>query len=86
MVGNIVIDYLVGTIPLLGDLFDVGFKANQRNLELLKKHQETHKNKAIKAPNAKGILIMIALFLVAFLIIAGYITIEIGKVFLGLFA
>jgi len=86
MVGNIAIDYLVGTIPILGDLFDVGFKANQRNLELLKKHQESHKNKDIKVANAKGILIMIALFLVAFLIVAGYITIKVGKIVLGIFA
>lgn len=38
MAGNILIDMAVGAIPLLGDLFDIGFKANRRNVELLKRH------------------------------------------------
>jgi len=29
---------IVGTIPLFGDLFDVGFRANRRNLELIRRH------------------------------------------------
>lgn len=32
---NIAVEGLVGSIPLLGDLFDAGFKANQRNIRLL---------------------------------------------------
>lgn len=31
-------DLLVGAVPLLGDLFDAGFKANLRNLRLLERH------------------------------------------------
>lgn len=38
MVLNLVLDWLVGSIPLLGDLFDFGFKANRRNLILLRRH------------------------------------------------
>jgi Domain of unknown function (DUF4112) len=38
MVGNIVIDALVGTVPVVGDLFDVVSKANMRNLKLLDAH------------------------------------------------
>ena len=33
---NIAIDTVVGSIPLIGDLFDIGFKANIRNAKLLK--------------------------------------------------
>ncbi len=32
---NVLIDTVVGAVPLLGDLFDVGFKANRRNIALL---------------------------------------------------
>ncbi len=39
MIGNIVIDTIVGSIPILGNIFDFTFKANQRNLKLLKEHQ-----------------------------------------------
>jgi len=38
MVLNVAADALAGTIPLLGDLFDVGFKANRRNLDLIERH------------------------------------------------
>ena len=38
MAGNMAIDALVGEIPLLGDLFDIGWKANRRNLDLLERH------------------------------------------------
>ena len=35
MLSNIALDALVGTIPILGDLFDFAFKAQTRNLALL---------------------------------------------------
>jgi hypothetical protein len=38
MVGNIVIDAVVGTVPVAGDLFDMVSKANMRNIKLLDGH------------------------------------------------
>jgi len=38
MVGNIILDTFVGTIPLFGDLVDVAWKANTKNIKLLEKH------------------------------------------------
>ncbi len=32
---NVAVDTFVGEVPILGDLFDIGFKANLRNLALL---------------------------------------------------
>lgn len=32
---NVAVDTFVGEVPVLGDLFDIGFKANLRNLALL---------------------------------------------------
>ena len=37
MILNVVLDTVVGTVPLVGDLFDAAFKANRRNLELLER-------------------------------------------------
>lgn len=34
---NVAVDLIVGAIPLLGDLFDVYFKSNQRNVALLER-------------------------------------------------
>ena len=39
MAANVLIDIAVGAIPLLGDLFDVGFKANTRNVQLLEAYR-----------------------------------------------
>src|SRR5437870_14272 len=38
MVLNAAIDFGIGIIPLVGDLFDFGWKANVRNLALLERH------------------------------------------------
>ena len=35
MLGNVGVYFLVGSVPLVGDLFDVVFKANRRNARLL---------------------------------------------------
>jgi hypothetical protein len=37
MVMNVAIDSLVGAVPILGDLFDVGWKSNMRNVQLLER-------------------------------------------------
>lgn len=38
MLINAAIDFGVGAIPVVGDLFDFGWKANVRNLDLLERH------------------------------------------------
>ncbi len=38
MVLNVLIDTIIGSIPLVGDLFDFGFRANSRNLRLMQEH------------------------------------------------
>ena len=41
MLGNLGFDFLVGVVPLLGDLFDVAFRANIRNADLLENYLAT---------------------------------------------
>jgi hypothetical protein len=38
MLGNVAVDSIVGAVPVAGDLFDAGWKANQRNVRLLETH------------------------------------------------
>ena len=38
MVANVALDGIVGAVPLLGDVFDVAFRANRRNMRLLRDH------------------------------------------------
>lgn len=39
MLGNILIETVIGAIPFAGDVFDAAYKANARNLALLERHQ-----------------------------------------------
>lgn len=50
MAGNVAIDAVLGAIPLAGDLFDFSFKANRRNVWLLRQHFAT-----LAAPRGKGL-------------------------------
>jgi Domain of unknown function (DUF4112) len=38
MLGNVAIDGLFGAVPLVGDAFDVAWRANRRNIKLLRDH------------------------------------------------
>lgn len=40
MVANVGVDWVVGSVPILGSVFDIAFKANRRNLDLLTRHLE----------------------------------------------
>lgn len=40
MIFNIVLDLVVGGIPVVGDIWDFFFRANRRNLQLLIQHHE----------------------------------------------
>ncbi|MEJ7588293.1 MAG: DUF4112 domain-containing protein [Ferruginibacter sp.] len=64
MTFNILIDALIGSIPILGDIFDVAFKANQRNMKLMREHyiEGRHKGGAWK--------LILPLMLVLFICVA----------------
>jgi len=47
MLINLVIDTAIGAIPVLGDLFDIGFKANLPNANTLRKWAEDNRNAII---------------------------------------
>jgi hypothetical protein len=54
MLSNLGIDFVVGLVPLLGDLFDIGFKANRRNARLLRRHFGERLAGEGAAPGADG--------------------------------
>ena len=45
MAANTGVDWVVGSIPVLGTLFDIGFKANTRNVNLLRRHLERERDR-----------------------------------------
>lgn len=40
IIWNGFIDWIVGLVPLIGDIFDIGWKSNRRNVKLLQEHIE----------------------------------------------
>jgi hypothetical protein len=40
MIGNVVVEGLAGAVPVAGDLFDIGWRANRRNVRLLPEYFE----------------------------------------------
>ena len=55
MAGNVGIDWVIGLVPLVGDIFDVGFKANLRNAALMrdfaeKRHADTTSGQTPRQP------------------------------------
>ena len=53
MLINVLIDTVVGAVPILGDIFDLFFKSNRRNYELLREHYE----EGAHTGSAKGVII-----------------------------
>jgi hypothetical protein len=39
MVGNVALETVVGAVPIVGDIFDIVWKANIRNMALLRGHR-----------------------------------------------
>ncbi|GAB3222374.1 DUF4112 domain-containing protein [Hymenobacter seoulensis] len=59
MAFNVLIDTLIGAIPVLGNIFDFAYKANNRNVRLLREHYAEGKHQG----SGKGILLLLAVFL-----------------------
>jgi hypothetical protein len=57
MVGNMALDSTIGAIPLLGDAFDVAFRANMKNMALLRRHLEkrcSRQRRSFRAATIEG--------------------------------
>lgn len=67
MVLNVLLDTIIGSIPIIGDVFDMFYKSNMRNLRLMQEHyrEGRHRGSAWK--------VIIPVLIVLFLIIAGVI-------------
>ena len=69
MVTNIAIDSFVGTVPVVGDLFDVGWKANVKNIELLEKHLDVAESGKSDRLFIFGLVLLLTLIVLGFAVI-----------------
>ena len=61
MLVNLAVDALIGSIPILGDVFDVAWKANRKNLELLRRHQSGADRRPIQRIGDYAVVLLAAL-------------------------
>jgi hypothetical protein len=66
---NIGIDYLVGSLPLVGDLFDAWWKSNQMNVELLRKRATVSASEARQGTLSDWLFVALIILLLAGLVI-----------------
>ena len=62
---NIGIDYLLGSLPLVGDLFDAWWKSNQMNVELLSKRATVSASEARKGTLSDWLFVGLIILLLA---------------------
>lgn len=61
MLTNVLLDTLVGSVPILGNVFDLFYKANVRNLKLMKEHYHEGKHAGSAWPVVLIIMLVLAL-------------------------
>jgi hypothetical protein len=88
MAANIAIDYVLGSIPLLGDVFDVYWKANNRNVALLRRHLEGPIQQRRRAQRGDlwfmvGLFVLLALLLIGCVGVSWFIIASLIKVAVG---
>lgn len=73
MLGNVILDLIIGSIPLIGNIGDFFYKANTKNVALLKQHYYEGKHTG----SGKGILITILIVFLLVVIALVYLFVQI---------
>jgi hypothetical protein len=74
MAFNIAVDYLVGSVPVIGDAFDFVWKANRMNMDLIRERASGHgKGKTSDYLFVFGLIAMLVLILLASIFASGLI-------------
>lgn len=61
MLLNSILDFLVAKIPVIGYFFDFAFKANERNIKMLKEHYHEEKHQGTVWPFVLGAFLILLL-------------------------
>ena len=71
---NVVLDTTVGALPLVGDIFDVYWKSNQRNVALLNRHMLAAPSEQGKLQRSDRWFVVLLITLLALLMIGSIIV------------
>ena len=78
---NVILDFLIGGIPVIGQIFDFFYKANKRNIRLLKEHYYEGKHQG----SGKGIIVTIIIILIVLFVLFIYLIWNLFEWFFSLF-
>lgn len=81
MLGNVGLDALVGTVPILGNVFDLFFKANQRNLLLMRQYYDEDRHRGSVWPVLMVIVVGIASLLAMILVSLVWLASQVADLF-----
>jgi hypothetical protein len=86
---NLAIDYLAGSVPVVGDVFDAFWKSNQMNVELLKRRAQVSAAEAKKGRASDWLFVGLIIFSLIFLALGSaalsiYILVEIERLIVNL--
>ncbi len=76
MMINIVIDAVLGSLPIIGDVFDFIWKANQKNADLLARYKLSS-DEVKKEALLSTVLFVTGVIVIAFLILWGLLTLTV---------
>lgn len=93
MLFNVALDTLVGTVPLLGDLFDLAYRANRKNYGLLTQWREGRGARSVDGdvtssrsphsdikpqPGSRLALVLLSVVLILFVLVPLALTLLVG--------
>jgi hypothetical protein len=67
---NIGIDLLAGALPIVGDLFDLYWKANRKNVELLRRHFKANQMTERRLKRSDGLFVLGMIGLIVVMLVA----------------
>jgi hypothetical protein len=76
MAANIAIDYVLGSIPVVGDVFDAAWKSNQMNVELLRQRASVGAEEAAQGRASDWLFLAV--------IIVGLLALLVGSIAVSL--
>jgi hypothetical protein len=91
MAANIAIDYVIGSIPILGDAFDVAWKANKMNVALLRRHilatpAEQQRARSSDRLFVAGLIFVLILLLIGSITLGYFVLSALGRGLMRLFS
>ena len=81
MAGNILLEAMVGAVPVLGDLFDFAWQANVRNVDLV----EQHYRPSLRGRTLRRVWIAVAVFALLLLGLLGMLVYVVARGVVALF-